>query len=121
VPARDFALSKQFYVHLGFMVAWSDDDLAYLRYGHCGFLLQDFYSKEHADNFMMHLLVSDVGAWWRHVEETGLVVKHGVPPSHRPTAHGACATSSSLTLPACSGASRRTSDETRNAARRYCQ
>jgi uncharacterized glyoxalase superfamily protein PhnB len=35
---------------------------------------------------MMHLLVSDVGAWWRRVEETGLVVKEGVraaPPADR--------------------------------------
>lgn len=58
------------------MLAWSDDDLAYLRHGHCSFLLQNFYSKEHADNFMTHLLVSDVGAWWRRIEETGLVVKY---------------------------------------------
>jgi len=87
VPARDFPLSKQFYADLGFMLAWSDDDLAYLRHGHCSFLLQNFYSKEHADNFMMHLLVSDVGAWWRRIEETGLVVKYGVraePPADRP-------------------------------------
>jgi predicted lactoylglutathione lyase len=32
VPARDFALSKQFYQDLGFDLAWSDDHLAYLRH-----------------------------------------------------------------------------------------
>ena len=26
--------------------------------------LQNFYVKEHADNFMMHLLVANVEAWW---------------------------------------------------------
>src|SRR5262249_250695 len=31
VPARDFALSKQFYQDLGFTIAWSDADLAYVR------------------------------------------------------------------------------------------
>ena len=31
VPARDFALSKQFYEDLGFTIAWSDAGLAYLR------------------------------------------------------------------------------------------
>jgi Glyoxalase/Bleomycin resistance protein/Dioxygenase superfamily len=68
VPSKDFALCKQFYQDFGFELAWSSDDLAYLRNGNSSFLLQKFYNKEHADNFMMHLLVEDVGAWWRHVE-----------------------------------------------------
>ena len=38
VPARDFALSKRFYQDLGFDLAWSDDDLAYLRHGNSSFL-----------------------------------------------------------------------------------
>ena len=37
VPARDFALSKQFYQDLGFELAWSDDDLAYMRHGNSSF------------------------------------------------------------------------------------
>ena len=41
VPARDFELSKQFYQDLGFEVAWSSEDLAYLHHGDCSFLLQD--------------------------------------------------------------------------------
>ena len=87
VPARDFALSKRFYEDLGFTIAWSDSDLAYLRYGECSFLLQNFYRPEHADNFMMHLLVVDVEAWWRVVEDRQLVAKYGVraePPADRP-------------------------------------
>jgi catechol 2,3-dioxygenase-like lactoylglutathione lyase family enzyme len=85
VPSRDFALSKQFYQDLGFVVAWSSDDLAYLRHGNSSFLLQNFYNKVHADNFMMHLLVEDVDAWWRHAQET--IVKYGVktePLAERP-------------------------------------
>jgi catechol 2,3-dioxygenase-like lactoylglutathione lyase family enzyme len=87
VPARDFALSKQFYQDLGFVVAWSSDDLAYLLHGNASFLLQNFYDKTHADNFMMHLLVQDVEAWWRHVEAQGLTAKYGLkaePPADRP-------------------------------------
>ena len=87
VPARDFALSKRFYEDLGFELAWSSDDLAYLRRGNASFLLQNFYKKEHADNFMMHLLVEDVEAWWRHVEDQGLAARYGVrtePPADRP-------------------------------------
>jgi catechol 2,3-dioxygenase-like lactoylglutathione lyase family enzyme len=87
VPARDFALSKQFYEDLGFTVAWSDSDLAYLHCGDCSFLLQNFYQPEHAGNFMMHMLVPDVEAWWRHVESARLLTKYGVraePPADRP-------------------------------------
>jgi catechol 2,3-dioxygenase-like lactoylglutathione lyase family enzyme len=87
VPSKDFALCKQFYQDLGFELAWSSDDLAYLRNGNSSFLLQRFYNKEHADNFMMHLLVEGVEAWWRHVEAQGLVAKYNVraePPADRP-------------------------------------
>jgi uncharacterized glyoxalase superfamily protein PhnB len=87
VPARDFTLSKQFYQDLRFTITWSDSDLAYLRYGNCSFLLQNFYNPEHAGNFMMHLLVTDVDAWWRHVENSQLAAKYGVrtePPGERP-------------------------------------
>jgi catechol 2,3-dioxygenase-like lactoylglutathione lyase family enzyme len=84
VPARDFALAKQFYQDLGFNLASSDDDIAYFQHGDCSFFLQDFYLSEHAGNFMMHLLVADVEAWWRHVQDQGLVTKYGVkaePPA----------------------------------------
>jgi uncharacterized glyoxalase superfamily protein PhnB len=87
VPARDFALSKQFYEDLGFTIAWSSDDLAYVRHGNTSFLLQNFYVEQHADNFMMHLLVEDVDAWWRHVQAQGLRSKYRVmlePPADRP-------------------------------------
>lgn len=55
--------------------------------GDCSFLLQNFYKPEHAGNFMMHLLVADVAAWWRHVENAQLVAKYGVraeSPDDRP-------------------------------------
>jgi catechol 2,3-dioxygenase-like lactoylglutathione lyase family enzyme len=87
VPSKDFALCKQFYQDLGFEVAWSSDDLAYLRNGNSSFLLQKFYVKEHAGNFMMHLLVEDVEAWWRHVQAQELAAKYDVraePPADRP-------------------------------------
>jgi hypothetical protein len=72
VPARDFALSERFYQDLGFSLAWSSNDLAYFRHGDSSFLLQNFYNKEHAGIFMMHLLVEDVDAWWQHVENQEL-------------------------------------------------
>jgi len=85
VPAKDFALSKRFYQDLGFEIVWSSGDLAYVRHGNASFLLQNF--KEPPDNFMMHLLVEDVEAWWSHVQSVGLAAKYGVnvePPADRP-------------------------------------
>ena len=88
VPARDFALSKQFYQDLGFNLAWSDDALAYFRHGSSSFLLQNFYNKSHADNFMMHLLVNDVDAWWHYVQTQGIAAKYNMkiePPEDHGT------------------------------------
>ncbi|MBF5092252.1 glyoxalase [Novosphingobium sp. NBM11] len=87
VPAKDFDLSRQFYRDLGFAEMWLSDDMAYFNAGSCSFLLQRFYEKERAENFMMHLLVEDVDAWWQHVEAQQLVQKYGVraePPEDRP-------------------------------------
>ncbi len=94
VPARDFELSKQFYQDLGFTLCWgTEGDLAYFHYGDhgshgkVGFLLQRFYVKELAENFMMHLLVKDVDAWWASVQERKIIEKYGVraePPDYRP-------------------------------------
>jgi hypothetical protein len=87
VPAKDFELSKRFYADLGFELEWDSEDLACFRAGTSSFLLQRFYVKEHADNFMMHMLVEDVEAWWRHVVSTELGRKYGVrmlPPADRP-------------------------------------
>ena len=87
VPARDLELSKQFYQDLGFALVWSSDDLAYFRHDNSSFLLQNFYRKEHAENFMMHLLVEDADAWWNHVQTQGMIARYGVlaePPSDKP-------------------------------------
>jgi catechol 2,3-dioxygenase-like lactoylglutathione lyase family enzyme len=85
VPARDFELSKRFYQALGFDLVWSAPGLACLRHQTSSFLLQDFYVREHTDNFQMHLLVEDVDAWWKQVAAAsapfGILVD---PPEDRP-------------------------------------
>ncbi|MBT9457195.1 MAG: VOC family protein [Burkholderiaceae bacterium] len=63
VPAKDSERSMAFYQALGFTRASADDGIAYFHHGNASFLLQDFYVREHADNFLMHLLVKDVEAW----------------------------------------------------------
>lgn len=78
VPAKDFALSKQFYQDMGFTMASEGGGIAYFHFEHTSFLLQDYCVEGFAENFMMHLLVEDVDAWWVHVEQRDLVTKYGV-------------------------------------------
>ena len=87
VPARDLDISKAFYEALGFEVPWWSEDMAYVRHGNTSFLLQKFYVREHADNFMMHLLVENVDDWYRQVVEARVVERFGVfaeTPQDRP-------------------------------------
>ncbi|BEV08288.1 MULTISPECIES: VOC family protein [unclassified Methylophilus] len=78
VPSKDFALSKQFYLDLGFKMASEGGGVAYFHFEHVSFLLQDFCAENLAENFMMHLLVPDVDAWWQQIEQTGIVQKYGI-------------------------------------------
>jgi catechol 2,3-dioxygenase-like lactoylglutathione lyase family enzyme len=78
VPARDFELSKRFYRDLGFTMASEGGGVAYFHFGHVSFLLQDYCAEGLAENFMMHILVEDVDAWWNHVQASGVVERYGV-------------------------------------------
>lgn len=78
VPAKDFERATAFYRDLGFEMRWSSDDLAYFCRDDCAFLLQRYYVKTLADNFMLHLLVADVDAWHEHVERAQIGRKYGV-------------------------------------------
>jgi uncharacterized glyoxalase superfamily protein PhnB len=78
VPAKDFAVSLRFYQDLGFTLASNESGIAYFHCNDCSFLLQDFYVKAHADNFMMHLLTEDVDAWWTHVVAAAIATKYKV-------------------------------------------
>ena len=89
VPARDVELSKQFYQALGFRMPWSDEDLAYLHFGDCSFLLQNFHVPEHTANFQMHLLVENVDDWYARVQAERIGERFGVrigSPEDRPWA-----------------------------------
>lgn len=77
VPAKDFSISKNFYRDLGFTMASEGGGVAYFHFGLVSFLLQDFCAEGLAENFMMHILVEDVDAWWLHVQESGVVAKYG--------------------------------------------
>jgi uncharacterized glyoxalase superfamily protein PhnB len=88
VPAKDFDLSKQFYLDIGFDLAWSNDNIAGFKIGSFSFLLQKFYVQQHAENFMMSLSVEDADRWWEHFERIGLLKKYPnimlKPPAMQP-------------------------------------
>lgn len=77
VPAKDFALSQQFYQDIGFEKRSEGGGVAYFCFEHCAFLLQDYYVKTYADNFMMHLLVADVDAWYQKIIDANIAEKYG--------------------------------------------
>jgi len=78
VPALDFAVSKQFYLALGFEVPWSDEELAYVRHRDTSFLLQAVDGPAFAKRYQMHLLVENVDDWHAHVVATGVAERFGV-------------------------------------------
>lgn len=41
-----------------------------------GIILQNCHLKEHAENFMMQLVVSDAKAWWERIHALGLKRKY---------------------------------------------
>jgi uncharacterized glyoxalase superfamily protein PhnB len=81
VPAKDFELSKSFYRDFGFTMASDSHGVAYFHHENVGFLLQDFYAKEFAENLMLHLLVEDVDAWWSKLDEQGISKRYSVKQS----------------------------------------
>jgi uncharacterized glyoxalase superfamily protein PhnB len=87
VPAKDFAQSKRFYEALGFEKVL-DGEVAIFDAASGGFILQRYYQKDWAENFMMQLMVDDLDAWWAHIDALDLPSKFGVqapkPPAMQP-------------------------------------
>jgi hypothetical protein len=71
VPAKDFEVSKRFYLAIGFDLLL-DGEVAIFGIGKTSFILQNYYNKDWAENFMMQLLVEDVHAWWAHLNALNL-------------------------------------------------
>jgi len=88
VPARDFELSRRFYHDLGFHENWGNDQACEFELEGYRFILQNFYVKDHAGNFMMSLMVANADQWWEFIESTGLAKKYDLslaqPPALQP-------------------------------------
>lgn len=88
IPARDFALSEEFYQALGFLVEVVAPRIATVTTsdGKAGFLLQDFYQKDLAENLMMQIIVPDINVWWTHIQSLSLAERFGVKEPRPPVA-----------------------------------
>lgn len=88
VPAKDYALSRRFYADLGFTEKWGGDDACEMVRDGFSFILQNYYVKDHAENFMMGMGVDDADTWWEHIQSAGLKEKYGLgianPPTQQP-------------------------------------
>lgn len=84
VPAKDFDTSLRFYTELGFRPFMLGDKLASLHLGQFAFILQDAYVKDWADNFMMHLLVPKLDAWWERIHGLNLCDRYDITPPAEP-------------------------------------
>jgi hypothetical protein len=84
LPAKEFETSLRFYKTIGFEAYLLGDTLAELSLGAHAFLLQGHYVKEWAENAMMHVLVKDVHAWWRHIDSLDLTDRFGISPPSAP-------------------------------------
>jgi hypothetical protein len=78
VPAKGFDVSKRFYIELGFQPRQLTERLVEMQLGMFSFILQDYYVREWADNFMVHVTVSDVGLWWDHIVSLDVPARYGV-------------------------------------------
>jgi hypothetical protein len=78
VPAKDFDISKRFYVELGFQPRPLTDRLVEMQLDVFSFILQAYYVREWADNFVVHVTVSDLGLWWDHIVSLDLPARYGV-------------------------------------------
>jgi len=83
LPAKDFAVSKRFYETLGFTKMF-DGEVAVFQIGQSSFILQNYFQKNWAENFMMQLLVDDLDKWWSYIVTLNLPQKFSVPSPKPP-------------------------------------
>jgi hypothetical protein len=86
LQAKDFGASLGFYEAIGFHTYRLGPEMAEMSLGDHAFILHKAYVKDWADNMVMHVLVKDVQAWWRHIQSLDLPARFGVAPCNPPRA-----------------------------------
>lgn len=79
VPSgNDFEKSKQFFVELGFTIAWEGGGYAGFKKDECEFILQEYDNKEFAENFMISVSIDNADEFWKEINDKNLVEKFGI-------------------------------------------
>lgn len=88
VPSgENYEQSLQFYKDLGFEPIYHSPELTIFKVDDLEFHLQNYHHREMQENFMLELCVTDLDAWWEHIQRSGVVERYGVkakPPQWQP-------------------------------------
>jgi uncharacterized glyoxalase superfamily protein PhnB len=79
LPAKDFQKSLHFYEAIGFDAYPLGETMAELSLGQHAFILHGDDVEEADNDWVMHVLVTDVRDWWRHLDRLNLTDRFGVP------------------------------------------
>lgn len=70
IGSKDFDLSRDFYLALGWTQTYDSADLRLLELGGRSFYLQKYFKKAWCHNTMLHVSVIDVDAWYEKITTT---------------------------------------------------
>ena len=88
VPSgKEFQKSKELFQALGFKINWDAGDYVGFQRDDSKFILQNYASKEFAENFMINVKVSSADEFWTEVKEKKLPEKFGIKlgnPANQP-------------------------------------
>ena len=82
VGCKDFDVSRDFYVAMGWSVAYDSDSLRLLELGQHSFYLQNYYQKDWCENNMLHLGVESVDDWFAFVKDVFSKNQFSKPARH---------------------------------------
>ncbi len=69
LPTKDFDISKQFYLDLGFDIMYEDDQLCLFKKDSISFFIQRAYVKDWAENMMVQVYDSAIDALYQRIED----------------------------------------------------
>jgi hypothetical protein len=76
IGAKNYNLSRSFYVDLGFQESILSDDMSLFKTDRIGFYLQKAYVKDWINNLMVFVEVDDVENYWKELVALDLTTKY---------------------------------------------
>jgi hypothetical protein len=76
IGAKDYEISRSFYLDLGFQEIILSADMSYFNSGGLGFYLQNAYVKDWIDNTMVFMEVENVTRFWNELIALELTSKY---------------------------------------------